>query len=85
MKNKLFADKTFKDSFLMDLGKFLVLNIVGVSFGYLVKVRGDHNGDNGNLFMIIIISIFFVISLIFFIIHLVKDIKKFKNVSKTKE
>lgn len=69
----------------MNVGQFVVLNVVGVTFGYLVKVRGDHNGDNGNLFMLIIIIGFFVTSLIIFLVKFFKALKKHKSISKPKE
>ena len=71
MKNKL-KDKFYKDQFLNIIGQFILINIVGLSFSLLVKFRGDHNGDDGNLFMLVIFLTILLVSIIILIVKLVK-------------
>lgn len=68
--------KSKKDLILYQVWYLLGGVVFGLFFGLVVRNQGVKNGDDGNLYFIVILIIAFVVSLINFLIKVIKICKR---------
>lgn len=68
--------KSKKDLILYQVWYLLGGIVFGLFFGLVVRNQGVKNGDDGNLYFIVILIIAFVVSLINFLIKVIKICKR---------